>query len=813
MPRSIIVCLVFILALAFMISCSGGSGDVVTPPPVDRTPVAEPTGTTNLLGLWQVTVDTNAGTIEAVDLRSSDLMINVLGFMEPPPLSSMSIDFGSLVFADPLLDVDVIFTHPIPDPVFMGFDARGVVFGPELVNADGLTVVCSPEFFAGVPFGYQDGMLGAPDSYAHYEGLAGYKYFCDGLGMNEVLSDFMSVEGNLLDRGVFSEAPTTHKRHYTLSWEDTSPPIGYMVFNYAVYANYNWPIGDPVDNVDDFDITTANSAEAFCCKVTELANSLYFATGGGGGEISLMVEAWDWQGNITDVTIESLEAGVITQTSYDVISGPGTSKSTNYDFYAVPGTPTEVGDLDILITVTDEVTFGAAWFMGLLPPGHMMYDELAYNCFIHTTTVIECPPATVTSIDPDAAWPDQTVSTTITGQFIDGTSLAARLTMTGETDIVGDPVVFVSDTEITADFDLTGATYGDWTVVVTNGCGTDGELVDGFNVKGCPSTNLPSTVARWTGSSSGAIYAYMGVSVTRGTNQYLIGWAYPSNTDALRCIDLDDTWTSGNFHTGWSHPSSYYPHTYGGFVVDDDDRVYYMVRTSGSYKARYRVYYMDWDESTETWGSYTAMPAITAGPNQYAYHLAIDDAGNPIVYAGYSSNVKYLHHWNPSTSSWDGIQLNNSAFTGGPYYSDVKGIHWNESTSTYILTYNYIDWTYYNMISNIICFDSTGQKVWSHENIYNPSGSWLFYPCGSWVDYKDSDCRVLCFEGQCNSSAVNWYRCNAIGGDETHSTWNMGSSYYPSYYCLNNGWSTEKELLYMPQQTVTVAIITPPSDW
>ena len=807
MPRKAVLCFIFILALAFMISCSGGSDNLVAPPSSERAPVSQPPGTTDLLGFWQVVIDTNSGDVDIIDLRSSDLIINVLGFMEPPPLVSMNIDFGTLVIDDVnnQILVDVIFSHPIPDAVFSGFDVRGVVFGPEVLNADGLTIIPSPEFFTGVPFGYQEGLLGAPDSVGNYEGLAGYRYFCDGLGKDDDLVTFFSVEANLDDRGVFTEAPQKNIRHYDLDWTDVTQP--FFVFNYAVYANYDWPVGG--SDLDDFPLTTANSAEAFCCKVTELDNSLYFASSGGGGAISLMVEVWDWQGDITDVTIES--DGVIAQTSYDVISGPGTSKSTNYDFYAVPGTPTEVGELDILITATDAKTFGDYWFFGFLDPGHAKYNELIPNYFIHTTTVIDCPPAEVTSIDPDGGWEGEDIAATITGTFIDGTSLAAKLTMTGETDIVGTDVTFVSDTEITADFDLTGGATGDWTVVVTNGCGVDGELVDGFNIKGCPTTDLPSVRTYWGGSTSGTIYAYFGVTVTRGSNNYLVGYAYPSGTDGLRAIDLDDSWTGSNFHYGTACPSSYRLLYDAGMVVDDDDRVYYMVNTNLSGNGRYRVYYMDWDQSTETFGSYTAMPAVTAGSNQYCWKLAIDDDGNPIVFSGYSSSNKYVHHWDPDTSTWTGIQLNNAAFEPNVYYSNVKSFGWNEDSGTYVFCYyQYYFSPSFHYEAFLLCMDDTGQEVWSNDDIFS-FNTYPYFQGGMWIDYKDSQCRILCF-GTGGNNLVPWYRCNAIGGDVTSANWNMGS-YYPSYYGGNCGWSNEKERLYMPQQTASTIYLTMPSDW
>lgn len=488
--------MVFTSALMLAISCSGGGENGIAPLLNDRATISEAKGSTACLGFWQVTIDKESGTIDAVDMRSSDLIINVLGFLEPPALKGLTIDFGSLKIADPIIEVDVILTHPIADATFMGFDVRGVVFGPIVTNADGLTVVTCPEFFTGVPFGYKDGLLGPPDSVGHYFGLAGYKYFCDGLAKDDDLAAFMSDPSNLAKRGMFSPSPAKNTRHYVLDWTVVAQP--FLVFNYSVYANYDWPSGEAPIDINDFDITTANSQEAFCCKVTELANSLYYAGGSnGGGSISLQVEVWDWQGNINDVTIETMEPG-INKTPWDDF-GPGTTpKSSIYDFLDVPGTPAKTGDLDILITATDAKTFGESWLMGLLPPSKQKYNEKVYNCFIHTTTVSECPPAVITGINPNGAWSGASLdNATITGTFMDGLQLAVKLKKTDQTDITCTDVQFVSSTTITCDIDLAGAAVGAWDVEVTNGCGTPGTAPGLLTVHASKNLTLRSGVTAY----------------------------------------------------------------------------------------------------------------------------------------------------------------------------------------------------------------------------------------------------------------------------------------------------------------------------
>jgi len=359
-------------------------------PTADKPAASDHIGTYSW-GMYQVVIDKATQKADIVQLRGVDQILNVVGFLEPPPLGNMTIDFDTLVIADPLIEVDVILKHPIPDPVFMGFDVRGICIGPEVLNADGYTVCMNPADFAGEPFGYMDGLLGAPNSYAGYDGVWGYKYFCDGLGLTDDVATFFSDEANLANRGVFRELGQ-NARHYTLSWENTVTPVDFLVFNYAIYANYDWPLVGPPEDVNDFSIT-ANCSEAFCFSVEEVANTLYFDPIAleGGGALSLDVEVWDWQGAASqEVTIESIEAGVIPQAIPDSNTAGNTTKSHIFQFVDVAGIPTTTADLDILITVTDpDVTFGQAWFLDLLGTGNVWYAENLWVQFMYTTTVSE----------------------------------------------------------------------------------------------------------------------------------------------------------------------------------------------------------------------------------------------------------------------------------------------------------------------------------------------------------------------------------------------------------------------------------------
>ena len=150
-----VISFAFVALMIWAAGCSGGGVDMPTLPgdtDGNQALSAQKThGTTYCLGLWNVVVDESTGLADITQLRGADLALNVLSFMEPPPLNLLDINFGTLELDPPnkYIGVDVILTHPINDPTFMGFDIRGIVFGPRLMNADGMTEFMNPDDFEG----------------------------------------------------------------------------------------------------------------------------------------------------------------------------------------------------------------------------------------------------------------------------------------------------------------------------------------------------------------------------------------------------------------------------------------------------------------------------------------------------------------------------------------------------------------------------------------------------------------------------------------------------------------------------------------
>ena len=374
--------------LVIGLQCSSGDGTPALPvmePGTRAVSAPTPSGDNYLWGIWQVSIEKATGKISLAQLRQSDLALNVTGFLEPPPLKNLNIDFGTLII-DPTnnyVGVDVMLTHPLqtPDAVFTGFDVRGVVFGPEVRNADGWTAMMNPQDFSGLPFGYQDGLLGAPYSFAHYTGdWFGYKYFCDTLGLTDDVGVFFNNEANIEKRGIFKEG-NINRRHYDLYFGGDY--TSFLVFNYAVVASYNWPTGTAPYDMEDFDITTANVAEPFCGKLINTKNNLaHDALGKACGSFSTDIEVWDWQG--LDLVAVSVISDVLAITPAQATHDPGsTSKSGIFHFDKIPaaGSASSGGDYIWFVCTDASQTFGSSWFMGLLPTSNARYDDPVFTVY------------------------------------------------------------------------------------------------------------------------------------------------------------------------------------------------------------------------------------------------------------------------------------------------------------------------------------------------------------------------------------------------------------------------------------------------
>ena len=385
MLRHRIPSLLVLVSFLILIGCARNSPVV---PSIDNPGTASTPGSSvysgghSLMGLWELGIDLERGTIDAVPLRSADWHFNIVPILsEGTP--NVKLGFSNILWdaSNNLFQVDIAMTHPFPTLVNVpAFDVRGIIFTkgagyvmqgtnvimtshlePRLTNADGYTRWWNPvEFYNLDPiFGYTDGLYGSPDYIAGYEHtLSGYKYFADSLGAVEPIHNM-----NTVDRGVFRPT-STNTRRFLIDFGDL--PGNWLVVNYAFDACWapipGWKQGDaPPQIPDDFPLTS-NCPEPYRIKVTESSNSLVrTAAGGTSGTVDLNINIWDWQCYNTlstvpmEVSVVVVEALALGAPPVFAAPIPGSGAGGHMSTYTatITGSTTEYLDkLDILVAAT-----------------------------------------------------------------------------------------------------------------------------------------------------------------------------------------------------------------------------------------------------------------------------------------------------------------------------------------------------------------------------------------------------------------------------------------------------------------------------
>jgi len=353
--------MVIIICLVFACGCSGNySNDPISATPPDKV-VADACNRYNW-GLWQFVADPAAGTLEVVPLRNGNLHLNAMHVLEPPAYVNLNVE--QVKFVGKTVECVVNLRHPFLGLVqYTGFDVCGILItngslsgfsDPDLVmagegetrllNPDGYTRWWNPAEFPinpGTMLGYQDGMLGVPDSVADYNcTLNAYKYFADELGPDDAL-DILSIEG----RGMFSAGQKNSRRYIIEIGGDE------LVFNYAVDASWKFPTGQvPWSAPEDFG-PNANRPEAWRIVVHEIENTLYNDGEASGGGLKLDVDVYDWfKADMNTVRIESPDNFAMVE-SADVV-GDGEGFST-YEVDINNATPAP-DEISLLISVVSE---------------------------------------------------------------------------------------------------------------------------------------------------------------------------------------------------------------------------------------------------------------------------------------------------------------------------------------------------------------------------------------------------------------------------------------------------------------------------
>lgn len=322
---------ILLVTIFIALGCGGDGSSPVTAPPASpemTSPARDVSASRNnrmLWGFWDISVDTRDGTVEAVPLRGAMFNANVTRFLQPPssPVNLLSISINpnsNMQFG--YVDLNVTIRHPYFGlQKFRGFDVRGIVMGEgteafsfdftalrsgsgelDLLNADGYTRWWNPTEFTSYEtiLGYTRGYLSTPD-YLASATVNAYKYFADDLEAETSIMDL-----DITTRGTFSTDPGINVRRYELQFP-TMPGGGPVFhFNYAVDAS--WALPDPAYE-PDYPVEAfppeANTQEAWLVTVDDSESTAWYEDEDhNGGMLKLAIEVFDWQGMLTESTVE-----------------------------------------------------------------------------------------------------------------------------------------------------------------------------------------------------------------------------------------------------------------------------------------------------------------------------------------------------------------------------------------------------------------------------------------------------------------------------------------------------------------------------
>ncbi len=375
--------LILLAVLAISTGCSDGDA---TPVDVDKSGSTAANPMHYNWGLWQFIADPVNETLDVVQLREGNMHLNVLPFLEPPPLAYMTLE--SVEFNGNLIEVDIGLKHPFEGLAkFTGFDVCGILItngsitgfsdssihfagdgDTRLLNPDGLSRWWNPHEFPldGSMSGYGDGLLGAPYSQAHFNStLNGYKFFCDELTNPDAPVSSLDVES----RCIFSPGEK-NIRHYTIELGGDG-----LVFNYAIDACWAFPQGSPPWDVPDDFPEKANRAEAWNIVVTENTNTLWNDSsgsgGGSGGELTLTVDVWDhYNAGMNTVWVES--PGNFSPVGPVSYSDSGDGYAT-FEIEITSATPAE-GSIELLFSVECELIGYQGLLTGKTVTAYFLYS-------------------------------------------------------------------------------------------------------------------------------------------------------------------------------------------------------------------------------------------------------------------------------------------------------------------------------------------------------------------------------------------------------------------------------------------------------
>ncbi len=379
---------IIILLSVFALSCSGGSGNPVTPGQPDLTSiqVTADSDSTQIWGLWQVEFDPGTDEFHAVPLRGAEFACNVIKFINGPPPNLII----SLISAVPYpthrdFILDIGFSHPFPGlDRYTGFDVMGVFMGngsafypgngmypvqgpldQRLLNPDGYTRrFNATEFFGAgeiLPLqGYYPGNNGPP-GYVPTAVLNPYKYYSNVTLPTGNAFDLLKADPE--SRGAFLPGSVNYRRFHVRFPNSTG-----IQFQYAVIANWDVNVNhpDPPGSLDDFPIS-CNSQEAVVIDIVDSSDAYFENITTYGGDIILDVTPWDWSASTISGVMEEYE-----------LRAYSSAWSGAYDLDMIPTSEGEYWN-----TFHAEIPVEILTHSGFLP----VWIELMYPYFDYTSPV------------------------------------------------------------------------------------------------------------------------------------------------------------------------------------------------------------------------------------------------------------------------------------------------------------------------------------------------------------------------------------------------------------------------------------------
>lgn len=334
---------VLVLAMAFgvfaLMGCSGGDGSPVAP--TADIGITAPTShagqsQTHLWGYWDVFIDVETQTVEAIPNRDAAFAANVVQFLNNNP-AGLAFNIIATPIGPTYIDVtiDVSITHPLPGMTqYNGYDVRGIFVGDGsdalqygtglraaalgvdqyCFNADGYTRWWNPGEFP-IPglMGYTPGAV-ASAGFTGTARLNPYRYYANGLGPTADLWGFLGTTAN---NGVFNSG-ATNTRRYELRFPNSKG----VQYGYAVVANWQGEL--PADH-------PSNAPECTGAEIVITDDIYYVGPGDSGGDLILDLSLFNWGDQPNVIVVESdLIGGEYTLSPAEMIPTGGTGKASTY---------------------------------------------------------------------------------------------------------------------------------------------------------------------------------------------------------------------------------------------------------------------------------------------------------------------------------------------------------------------------------------------------------------------------------------------------------------------------------------------------